>query len=153
MVKRPFSTSPSYLQSIRGLHRLHALAEAGLDDSPEAQVVRDRLELPWRDLSEFEKQRITGLSEDLYSLGTTQEQVVPMDPEAQEKLIEACAALIRGDWDLALGLLRHWGQYLEPALLAYLRGSIWRAAGDQETAALFLQHAARLEQFSGVLGS
>ena len=33
---------------------------------------------------------------------------------------------------------------LAPAQVSYLRGLIWQEAGDPQTAALFLQHAARL---------
>jgi tetratricopeptide (TPR) repeat protein len=142
MVRRPFSTSPSYLQSIRGLHRLHALALEGRDESPEADAVRDGLEQPWYLLSDIEKRRITGLSEDLYSLGEPQREVKPPNPQVQRKLIEAYKAQQEGDWDRALELLRRWGTYIEPALLAYLRGGIWREAGDYATAALFYRHAA-----------
>jgi hypothetical protein len=68
MSKKAFLASPHYLESIRGLHRLHELAVHQGEDSPEAAVVRDRLELPWRQLSDVERSRISGLSEDLYSL-------------------------------------------------------------------------------------
>ena len=144
MIRQPLSTSPDYLLSIRGLHRLHALAETGQDDSPEADAIRDSLERPWRSLSEVEKKRITGLSEDLYSLIEAAGETLPMNPQAQRELDEASSARQSGDWDQALELLRCWNRYLDPEVLAYLRGSIWRDAGDPETAALFLQHAARL---------
>ena len=68
MTRRPFPTSPAYLQSLRGLHRLHALSVAGQSQSPEADALRDSLEGPWYALSETEQQRLNGLSEDLYSL-------------------------------------------------------------------------------------
>ena len=44
-----------------------------------------------------------------------------------------------------LDLLRTWRAYIHPALVSYLRGSIWLQAGDPETAALFLEHAHKLE--------
>lgn len=144
MVRRPFSTSPSYLRSIRGLHRLHALALEGRDETPEADAVRDGLERPWYLLSDVEKARITGLSEDLDSLGEPPRGARPMDPEAQRGLIEADEARQAGEWDRALEMLRRWGESLSPAALSRLRGRIWREAGDQETAAIFLRHAEEL---------
>jgi len=65
-------------------------------------------------------------------------------PQAQAGLIEALEARQRGEWDRALDLLRRWRAHIDPALLSYLRGSIWLEAGDVETAADFFAHAARL---------
>jgi uncharacterized protein HemY len=67
-----------------------------------------------------------------------------MDPQAQQRLVEAIEARQAGEWDKALELLRRWGKHVDPALLAYLRGSIWQGAGDYATAALFFEEAARL---------
>ncbi|HWE38776.1 MAG TPA: hypothetical protein VG406_19665 [Isosphaeraceae bacterium] len=141
MMKRFFSTSPSYLQSIQGLHRLHSLAPEGRDESPEADEVRDGLEHAWRMLSEVEKKRITGLSEDLDSLGGPPRHARPMEPEANRGLVEADEARQAGEWDCALELLRRWGEYVEPVTLSRLRGDIWQEAGDPDTAAIFLGHA------------
>src|SRR5438128_1578419 len=137
MAKHPFSTNPSYMQSIRGLHRLHELFVAGKSEDPDADAVRDSLERPWNCLSEAEQNRITGLSEDLYSIGEPPGEVLPMNPLVQRKLVEAYEARQAGKWDRALELLRRWGRYLEPPLLSYLRGSIWDEAGDHATAVLF----------------
>jgi hypothetical protein len=128
------------------LHRLHALAEAGRDDSEEAELVRAGLEQEWSALSEAERDRLTGLSEDLYSISASPEPVVPMNAEAQRGLVAALDARRGGEWDRALELLRPVRPYLEPAVLSYLRGSIWKAAGDAATAALFFEHAAESEQ-------
>jgi hypothetical protein len=145
MVRQLFSNSPHYTQSIQGLRRLHELAASGQEDTPAAEAVRDRLEHPWNLLSEVEKERITGLSEDLYSIIEPSEQAEPMNPQAERKLIEAYEARQSGEWDKALDLLRCWGRYLEPAELSNLRGSIWHEAGDYETAALFFRHASQLK--------
>lgn len=145
MTRQPFSTSPSYVQSIQGLLRLHELTVKGEDESPEAEAIRDNLERPWLGLSAVEKKRITGLSEDLYSISEPSGDPVPTNPQAKQKLSEAIEARQSGDWDRALELLRCWGMYLEPAELSFLRGSIWQEAGDDETASLFYQHAAQLD--------
>jgi tetratricopeptide (TPR) repeat protein len=128
----------------RGLLRLHVLTEAGQDDSPEADAIRDNLEHPWYVLSEAEKKRISGLSEDLYSISEPVGQPLPMNPQAQRKLLETIEARQAGDWDNALELLRRWGTHLDPAVLSFLRGSVWQEAGDCDTAIPFYQHAARL---------
>lgn len=86
MVRKPFSTRPAYVESIRGLLRLHALTQNGGDETPEADAIRDGLERPWYELSEPEKKRITGLSEDLYSITDPRSEPLPMSPEAQKKL-------------------------------------------------------------------
>ena len=143
MVRQTFSSRPAYVESIRGLLRLHALTENGRDETPEADVTRDGLEQPWYELSETEKQRITGLSEDLYSITDPRSEPLPMSPEAQKRLVEALESRQSGDWDRALELLRLWGKHLDPAILAWLRGTVWDAAGDGETAWLFYEHAAR----------
>ena len=49
----------------------------------------------------------------------------------------------------SLELLREWKDVFPPALLSQLRGLIWRAAGDQETAAIFFEHAARTGASNG----
>jgi tetratricopeptide (TPR) repeat protein len=145
MTKRPFSTSFSYIQSIQGLRRLHEMTLTGEDESPEAEAVRDGLDGPWTRLSEVEQKRITGLSEDLYSISDPPEESVPPHPQVQRKLLEFYQAQKSGDWDKALELLRCWKKYLDPALLSFLRGAIWREAGDYETAVLFYRHAAQLD--------
>jgi tetratricopeptide (TPR) repeat protein len=47
---------------------------------------------------------------------------------------------------MALDLLRKWRLYIDPALVSYLRGSIWLEAGDPVTAVLFFEHASELKK-------
>ena len=68
-----------------------------------------------------------------------------MTREAQSGLIAAYEAKQKGEWDKALALLREWRAYVDPALVSYLRGSVWYDAGDRATAALFFQHAYKLD--------
>lgn len=139
-------TTPDYIAMVRGVRELHRLAMLGkADDSPEAEAIRDATDGPWQALSEIERQRVRNLSEDLFSLSEPAGEVVPMTAEAHAKMTEVAEAQKRGDWDTALDLLRRCAARMAPAQLSYLRGSIWLDAGDPETAALFLEHAARLE--------
>jgi tetratricopeptide (TPR) repeat protein len=144
---QPFPTNPNYLTVLRGLLDIHQLTVNGQFESPEADLVRDAMDGPWHALSDIERKRIAGLSEDLNETveHPATHTPLPMNPQVQQKLNEAYEAREQGDWDRALGLLRRWGRYVPAALLAYLRGTIWRAAGDAATAVVFLEHACRLD--------
>jgi tetratricopeptide (TPR) repeat protein len=146
MEPKPLTMNPNYLAMVRGTRELHRLlAAGGKDDSPEAGAIRDATDGPWEALSEVERNRVRNLSEDLYSLVEPPPAVQPMNPQAQAKLNEAFEAKQRGEWDRALDLLRRWRAYIDPALVSYLRGSIWLEAGDPWTAALFYEHAFKLQ--------
>ena len=138
--------NPSYLAMVQGTRELHELLAVGKDDSPEADAIRDATDGPWQMLSELERNRIRNLSEDLYSLVEPPPAKQPMNSQAQVKLSEAIEARQRGEWDGALELLRRCRAYLDPALVSHLRGSIWLEAGDPATAAVFFEHASKLDQ-------
>ena len=57
MTRQRFPSNPHYLQSVRGLHWLHALAMAEKDNTPEAEAVRDSLNGPWLHQTATEKKR------------------------------------------------------------------------------------------------
>jgi tetratricopeptide (TPR) repeat protein len=144
--------SPSYLAVAKGVRELHRLVRSGLEDSPEADAIRDATDGPWEALSDMERDRVRGLSEDLYAI--TEPNTGPlleMNPQAQAQLIEAVEARQRGDLDRALGLLRRLERHVAPALLHALRGEIWLDAGDLETAEMFFASAVELEPRNGIL--
>ena len=136
MTRQPLTFSPSYLAYAARIRELHRLALEGREESPEADAVRDATDGPWMALSETERERVGGLSEDLYSISEPASEIHETNPQAQAKLVEAIEAHQRGEWERALELVRRWGKYLPPALVSYLRGSIWLEAGDAEAAAL-----------------
>lgn len=144
---RPFPKSPSYNTTMSGLLRMHQFSLlAGQEESEAADLVRESMCEPWEGLSKAEKERFTGLSKDLYAIGEGSDQSSePMNPQAQAKIVEAYEAREAGDWDRALELLRRWGKHMPPALVSYLRGTIWRSAGEPATAAVFFGHASHLE--------
>jgi tetratricopeptide (TPR) repeat protein len=148
MVTSPSFGSPSFRSAAKGLIALHQLIKDGKDDSPEAESVRDALDLPLRALNRIEKERAQWLSEDLYSVSepstsTTQKE---MNPQAQQQLNEAYEARQGREWDRALALLRRWKDYISPALLSYLRGAIWLEAGNLDVAAVFYGHASECDR-------
>ncbi|MGH7135212.1 MAG: hypothetical protein ACREHD_05690 [Pirellulales bacterium] len=131
---------------VRGVRELHRLALDGKDDdSPEAEAIRDATDAPWESLSEAERQLVRELWEDLFSLSESAREPRPMTADVTVALDAAAEARKRGDWYQALMLLRRCAGHLAPAQLSYLRGLIWRGSGDAETAAIFFEHAAKLE--------
>jgi len=139
---QPFPSSPSYQAVVRALLRMHRLTLEGKDESDEADALRDSMDGPWEGLSEVERERVTGLSKDLYEISDNPGRAPePTGPEAEGKLNEAYEAHERGEWDRALELLRPLGKYFPAQFISYLRGTVWRAAGDAATAAVFFGHA------------
>jgi tetratricopeptide (TPR) repeat protein len=146
MSPQPLSQSPAYQDVVRGLLRMHQYAVAGQDESDAADALRESMGQPWERLSAVERERVAGLSKDLYTI--TDPPAVgqePMNPHAQGKLGEAYEAREKGEWDRALELLRRWGKYLPAPLLSYLRARIWEEAGDRSVAVVFFEHACQLD--------
>jgi len=142
MIAYPPFGSASFQLVAKGLVALHVLGKEGKDDSPEAESVRDSLDLPLAALNRIEKERAQWLSEDLYSVSEPSSAIQKeMNPQAQQQLSEAIEAQLKGEWDRALGLLRRWREYIAPPLLSYRRGSIWLGAGIPEIATMFYGHA------------
>ncbi|KAA0141019.1 hypothetical protein FYZ48_07030 [Gimesia chilikensis] len=139
-----FSSEKYYRDVVHGLLRLHELEVEGKSDSVEADEVRDQMEYPWHLLSDQEKERITGLSVDLYSI-TNPPKLKPPTSQSQNKLFEAFIAHQYGQWDKSLELLRMGGEHVDAAICAYVRGSVWMEAGDDATASVFFKQAADLD--------
>jgi tetratricopeptide (TPR) repeat protein len=126
---------------------MHKYTVDGQEESEEADALRESMEEPWGRLSAVERERVAGLSKDLYSVsGPPPSQAPePTNPQAQSKVGEAYEARERGEWDRALELLRRWGKFVPPPLLSYLRARIWEDAGDKMVAVVFFVHACRLD--------
>ena len=146
-MRQAFPDDANYRSVIRSLLLLHRLWNEGKGESPEADAIRDAMDDPWHLLSEAERKRVWGLSQDLNSFSQSAESQgqFEMKPQAQVMLVEATEARQRGEWDRALDTLRECSPSIAPALLFYLRGAIWSDAGDHEVAAAFFAHAAKLE--------
>lgn len=143
MVSHPAFGSSSFKLVAKGLVALHRLGKEGNDDSPQAESIRDAMDASWNALSKIEAERAQWLSEDLYSVSepseaTTQKEV---SAQAQQQLNEALEARQSREWDRSLDLLRQWKEYILPAQLSYIRGSIWQQAGNADVAAMFYEHA------------
>jgi len=149
MTMTPHSHAPgnsNYRQVLRGYLRLHQLTVERRDESVEADAVRDALDLPWHALTVAEKERVQGLSADLFEISEPTGGVAQgTNPQAQKNLTEALEAKQRGEWERTLELLRRWGKHIAPALVSYLRGGIWVKAGYPEIGVVFYEHAAKLD--------
>ncbi len=68
MMQTPPPKSPSYQATLSGLLRLHQFSLAHQEESEAADIVREAMCDPWEGLSQAEKDRFTGLSQDLYEI-------------------------------------------------------------------------------------
>jgi hypothetical protein len=133
------------VESIRSLHRQHTARLGENRTHPEGTGNDAGARDTWLGLSVAEWDRLIGLREDLDSIGKPPAPVRARTAIIQEYLLAASAARQAGEWDKALERLRRSSGYVEPALLAYMRGTIWMEAGDHATAALFFAWANQLE--------
>jgi hypothetical protein len=131
---------------VRLLSQLHELIREGNDETPEGEALRDRMDAPGCRLSPAEVASVNSISADFYSLATPPNgPALPQTAEAQADLKAALQAQDRKDFNTALELLRKRGDFIDPAVLSYVRGSIWGEAGEDRIAIQFFRRAARLE--------
>jgi hypothetical protein len=135
--------SPNLIAYVRTVRELHHLFLNGKEESEEADAIRDASDIPWKAMTDEERERAGGLSEDLYSISDPPPDLQPMTLEARNQFTQAVEASLARDWDQALTLLRGLKPFVAPEILSSYRGSIWLAMGDPATAAVFLDHAAR----------
>lgn len=145
MTHKPLPQSPAYQEVLHGLLLMHKYTVDGQDASENADALRESMGDAWERLSAVERERITGLSKDLYEVSAPPRAPEQMNPQAQGKLSEATDAREQGEWDRALELLRRWGKFVPPSLLSYLRARTWKEAGDREVAVVFFEHACKLD--------
>ena len=74
-------TEPAFHRCARFLQELHHLMTAGQDDSDEAEALRAEMDPLWYAMTEEERDRIGGLSEDLYILAEGGAKQTSMPPE------------------------------------------------------------------------
>jgi hypothetical protein len=128
--------------------RLHVLMSTGQSDSEEAQALREQMADQWYALSPEDQELLRGLSMDLYTLEGKEpplpQGVDPSERSPQRLDPRLAEAQERQDWRHLLALLRPGPDHLPPDRLAYLRGQCWQGLGYPAVAALFFEHAARL---------
>lgn len=134
--------TPVYREMVSGLLRLHRYTAEGRDKSPEYHELCATMEGYWGQLTAVEMERLGGLSEDLYTVSDPpREELEPMTAQGQAEFTAAHEARARGDWDTALALLRKLDKIVPPAILAYLRGTIWEGLDEKQVAVVFHERA------------
>jgi tetratricopeptide (TPR) repeat protein len=147
-------TPSSFEKVLAGFMHLHQLELVGENDSAAADRARDDMDQNWSILSECEKARLNGLSEDLYSLSDEiRTETKPLNPQVKAGLEEAQSARVARDFDRALSLYRRWQNYLKPEWISYLRGSIWNEMGQFRLSLYFIEHAHKLNPSNGNLNA
>src|SRR5438128_755191 len=140
-----FTDNPYYLAYEILLKKLHRLIAEGKGDTDEADLVRDEMDGPERELTRTEDNRLGGLAADLYML-IDDEIYEPgdasdRDPESLRSDIQE--AWDRGDAEATLALLRR-GPAFPRDETAHLRARAYAQLGHVDTALLFAEYAARL---------
>lgn len=126
------------------LIRLHeAMMED--DDSPEADRLRDELDLLDADLTAAQRAYLRGLSGDLYQL---EDEEVFLSVESEDRLAEGFEravqrALLGGDFGRLLHLIRTDESPYDDERRAYLRGLAYAGLGRHAPAFRFMRRAAR----------
>jgi hypothetical protein len=134
------------------LQQLHALLAEDKGDSVEAEAIREAMDAPGMALDRQERERMNGLSEDLYALAEGGARSVLMSPAEQQdwarNLQEAFHAKA---WDRALELLRHSPLALPPGAVPLLQAKCWKHLGDTEVALRFQREAERIDPACGAV--
>lgn len=126
----------------RMLLKLHELDTQGKDQSPEANEIRDEMELPERHLTPLEQERLDGLSGDLYMLVGQEVKERSKQPVTVQDFLACYRAR---NWDRVLQLLGISNFHMEEHIVACTRAVCWGAFGDYDVALLFAEHAAKLK--------
>ncbi len=129
---------------------IHELIAQGKADTEEHEALADLGDAPWYAMTERERERMRGLSMDLYALGEGGPKRVRMSAEELAQWEEAARAaqakLDCGDVDAALAFLR---QPIPEGLPAYVvpfvQAQCWDKLGDPDTSAVFMKAARELD--------
>jgi len=137
-------TYSRWLTNIVDTHRFQSWNKESTDaDEREEEELNDS----WAELDDAEKQRLWGLSADLYTL-RDQEKWVDSDwpPMSEEELRSAQAEAFQAEeWDKLLEYLRRPPRFRLQATVDYMRGRAWQEMGHPDVALLFFDNAVRLD--------
>lgn len=148
MVARVSQQSEHFSSSVALLIQLHLLMHDGKSETDEADAVRDRLDEPWKHLTEEEAHRIRNLSADLASIeadspfqhpkrgGITRAEIANQIKSARQS----------NEYERILALLRDHAEDVSADHAAFLRGWCYEQLGEPDVAKLFFAYAARLDE-------
>jgi tetratricopeptide (TPR) repeat protein len=133
------------------LQELHHLIAAGQDDSDEAEEFRAKMDPFWDAMTEVERERIGGLSEDLYILEEGGAKQITMSSDERTRWVEEARDVLPGifdeqDVDAALKFLRRPAPNNIPRyVIPFLQARCWERLGAGELSLLFMKEAERLD--------
>ena len=112
MTPQPLPQSPAYQEVVRGLLRMHKYTVDGEDENEAADVLRESMGEPWERLTPVERQRIAGLSKDLYTVSDRPpaqppEPMNPLAPVTSARRGRAPVPLPPFDASLAMPEIEH----------------------------------------------
>lgn len=128
-------------QAKKLLLKLHELDVQGKAQTPEADEIRAQMEGPERYLTQLERERLDGLSADLYMISGTEVRLL----EAPSPKV--CEEILGGsDWDRKLAILRARNLQFSESNVACGRAVCWIELGDFDVALVFARHAFNIDQ-------
>jgi len=125
------------------LIQLHRLMESGQGDE-RGDEIRDRMDRPWRKLTEEQDAIARWLSADLYTLGKPREDIESVEDGAPA-LDRLADAFRRKSWGEACALLTEAAPHLDPVVAATLKGMMLLDLGCFEAASEYAEAASRLQ--------
>jgi len=137
---------PAVQEYTRLLLQLDDLMLQGRGNSDEADELRECMETQWYEMTDQERERVGGLSEDLYSIATGGPKAVNMSPPERAEYARAAKTALRdaNDSDPALAFLRRpYPSDLPPDAVPTLQSRFWERLGDLEVALRFMREAER----------
>jgi hypothetical protein len=141
------ATFPEHVPAVQRyaklLLELDQLMVQGKGNSPEADELREQMEMPWFEMSDSERERVGGLSEDLYALVSDGKAIAMSPAERAEYGSEAKAALHEAsDPNMALAFLRRpCPNDIPKDAIPFLQARQWERLGDLNVALRFMRAA------------
>lgn len=133
----------AYKRSIELFLQLHALNVQGKDETDEADGIREESDGEWWKMSESQRQRLRGLSADLFTIDPNETSTHPPSgrglAEAARAAIVSC--LDHNDWEGLLIVIREHAEGIPVDLAAYYRGECWAEMGYMDAGIVFLRFA------------
>jgi hypothetical protein len=128
------------------LLELDDLMAAGKGNGPEADEIRERMEQPWNALTEQERERVGGLSEDLYALADGGPKSVPMSEAERARWAQEARRVLAdaNQPEAALAFLRRpFPQGVPAYVIPFLQSRLWESLDDLEVSLRFMREAER----------
>ncbi|GAB4453837.1 MAG: hypothetical protein OHK0029_07430 [Armatimonadaceae bacterium] len=140
-----FSENPVYKRYEELLFLLDDLDALGENDSDRAEDIRTEMDLLYRKLTHSERERLRGLSADLFMLRDEEISVEPPDGETRKAIAaDMQAAWQNQDMEILLDCLRKASTFLSREAVASLRAYAYQKLGHLSVAYFFKRFAAEL---------